>query len=251
MRGLQMNRCWMKYLILPVVFLWAATMRGQFEIDDINAALQPKILPTAVAQFQIKEYLTAHVTPPLQVPMNSQEWTSQAAQLRRHLLQDVIFHGWPKDWVDAAPKFEETGVIETGAGYRIRKLRYEILPGFDSVALLYEPEHINGKIPAILNLHGHVGPPGKAVEFKQKRCITYAKHGIMALSLEWFGFGELGQRGNEHWFSGDLDLVGANGVGAFYLEMRKGLDYLYDNPNVDRSRIGVRASREAVGKQSC
>ena len=30
-----------------------------------------------------------------------------------------------------------------------------------------------------------------------------------------------------------------NAAGLFYLAMRKGLDYLYDNPNVDRSRIAV------------
>jgi hypothetical protein len=95
------------------------------------------------------------------------------------LLQDIAFHGWPREWVEAEPKFEEVGVIETGAGYRIRKLRYEIVPGFESAALLYEPEHMSGKIPAILNVNGHVGPPGKAIEYKQKRCINFAKHGIL------------------------------------------------------------------------
>ena len=28
-------------------------------------------------------------------------------------------------------------------------------------------------------------------------------------------------------------------MGLFYLAMRKGLDYLYQHPNVDRARIGV------------
>jgi dienelactone hydrolase len=155
------------------------------------------------------------------------------------LLEDIAFHGWPREWVEAGPKFEEVGVIETGSGYKIRKLRYEIVPGFDSVALLYEPEHLSGKIPAILNLNGHVGPLGKAIEYKQKRCINYAKHGILALNLEWFWFGELDRKGNEHWFGAHLDLVGANELGLFILEMRKGLDYLYNHPNVDRNRIGV------------
>ena len=65
-------------------------------------------------------------------------------------MNDVVFHGWPKDWVESAPKFEDVGVIETGHGYRIHRLRYEIVPGFFSAALLYEPERINGKIPAKL-----------------------------------------------------------------------------------------------------
>jgi len=51
--------------------------------------------------------------------------------------------------------------------------------------------------------------------------------------------GELHAEGNDHWFAADLDLVGANGVGLFYLAMRRGLDYLWDNPHVDRKRIGM------------
>src|SRR5437667_12912845 len=30
-----------------------------------------------------------------------------------------------------------------------------------------------------------------------------------------------------------------NGVGLFYLAMRRGLDYLYEHHNTDRSRLGV------------
>src|SRR5438132_1780034 len=121
----------------------------------------------------------------------------------------------------------------------LRKLRYEVVPGFQSVAILYEPEKLEGKVPAILNVNGHVGPMGKAVEYKQKRCINFAKHGILALNLEWFAFGELRVEGNQHWYGAHLDLVGANGLGIFLLEMRRGLDYLYDHPSVDRDRIGV------------
>ena len=82
-------------------------------------------------------------------------------------------------------------------------------------------------MPAILNVNGHVGPEGKAVEYKQKRCINFAKSGILALNLEWIGYGELSASENKHSYAGHLDLVGANGVGLFYLAMRKGLDYLY------------------------
>ena len=171
--------------------------------------------------------------------MSSEHWTEEARRLRRHLLHDVVFHGWPEEWVNSPPKFEDLGAIETHHGYRLRKLRYEIVPGFQSVAILYEPERITAKAPAILNLNGHVGPQGKAVEYKQKRCINFAKHGILALNLEWFAFGELRQEGNEHWFGAHLELVGLNALGIFLLEMRRGLDYLYDHPSVDRNRIGV------------
>jgi dienelactone hydrolase len=227
------------HLVVVLMVSWAAVAWAQGEAEDIQTILKDEILPPAVAEFQIRQYLINATAPLPKVPATPQEWTSAAARLRHHLLDDVVYHGWPKEWVESAPKFEEAGVIETRDGYRIRKFRYEIVPGFESSALLYEPDHLNGKAPAILNLAGHDGPSGYAYEFKQKRCITYAKHGILALNLEWFGFGELDKKGNEHWDAAHLDLVGASGLGIFYLEMRRGLDYLYNHPSVDRNRIGV------------
>jgi len=121
----------------------------------------------------------------------------------------------------------------------MRKLRFEVFPGFQTTGILYEPETVRGRIPAILNPHGHAGAEGNAIEYKQKRCINQALQGIFSLSLEWLGSGELNQPENQHWYGAYLDLVGTNGVGAFYLTMRKGLDYLYQHAGVDRSRIGM------------
>jgi dienelactone hydrolase len=187
---------------------------------------------------QLRQYLMARA-PQLPRPVSAEAWTARAEQIREHLLNDVIFHGWPREWVDAPPRFEQTGVIETGKGYRILKLRYEVVPGFWSAALLYEPSELHGKVPAILNVNGHVGPQGKAVDWKQKRCINYALKGMLALNIEYVNMGELYRPGNDHGYLGHLDLVGTSGVGLFYLVMRKALDYLYENPHVDRSRIGM------------
>jgi len=226
-------------LCLPLLtFVFAGQASGQSEPDEIGQVLGEEILAPSVAVYQVKSYILSRVAPPPSAA-TAQQWTEQAKRLRQHLLQEVVFHGWPSEWVIAPPKFEDLGVIETGQGYRLRKLRYEIVPGFQSVAILYEPEKLQGKVPAILNVNGHVGAPGKAVEYKQKRCINFAKHGILALNVEWFFFGELRQEGNQHWYGAHLDLVGANGLGIFLLEMRRGLDYLYNHPNVDRNRLGV------------
>jgi len=211
---------------------------AQSNPDDLDTVLGEEILAPDAALLQIKSYILKRVAGP-RIPASSAQWSEEAQHLRQHLLQEVVFHGWPEEWVNSPPRFEDLGTIETHQGYRLRKLRYEIVPGFQSVAILYEPEKLPAKAPAILNLNGHVGPQGKAVEYKQKRCINFAKHGILALNLEWFAFGELRQEGNEHWYAAHLDLVGANGLGIFLLEMRRGLDYLYDHPSVDRDRIGV------------
>jgi len=211
---------------------------GQSDTQDIRAILGEDILAPGVAEYQLRSYILSHV-PALPKAISAGAWTAEAQRLRQHLLRDIVFRGWPDEWIQPVPRFEDLGVIQTGGGYRLRKLRYEIVPGFQSVALLYEPEKLTGKVPAILNVHGHVGPPGKAVEYKQKRCINFAKHGILALSLEWFSFGELRQEGNQHWYGAHLDLVGANALGIFLLEMRRGLDYLYNHPNADRRHLGV------------
>ncbi|HXI41083.1 MAG TPA: prolyl oligopeptidase family serine peptidase [Bryobacteraceae bacterium] len=210
---------------------------GQSDAEQLTPILAQPIQTPDVTAYQLRQYLMGRMAP-LPSAAGAAEWTAEAKRIRRHLLEDVVFHGWPAEWVNAPPKFEEAGEIE-GNGYRIRKFRYEIVPGFQSTALLYEPDHLAGKIPAILNVNGHVGPLGKAIEYKQKRCINYAKHGILALSLEWLAFGELMAPENDHAFAAHLDLVGMNGVGLFYLAMRRGLDYLYEHPNTDRSRLGV------------
>ena len=62
---------------------------------------------------------------------------------------------------------------------------------------------------------------------------------MLALNLEWLAFGELSHRENQHWNAAHLDLAGANGLGLFYLAMRKGIDYLATHPNTDPKRIGV------------
>jgi len=202
--------------LAPLVF-------AQADASGLAPLLREEILAPAVALNELREHIVARVAKP-PAASSAAEWTQTAGRLRRHLLDDVVFHGWPKAWIEAPPRFEETGVIEA-AGYRIRKLRYEIVPGFFGAALLYEPSsQAGGKRPAVLNVYGHVGRPGKSVEYEQKRRITLAQSGVLALSLEWLGFGELQNKGNSHWFAPHLDLVGANGVGLFYLAMRKGLD---------------------------
>jgi dienelactone hydrolase len=223
------------FCVVAAIFWHAPQASAQADAKLVAPLLQRRLQTESVVAEQLRHFMLARV-PPLSLPPDATQWTTETERLRARELE-VIYHGWPQSWIDAPPKFEEVGTLE-GRGYRIRKLRYEVVPGMYSVALLYEPEHFSGKLPAVLNVHGH-GPGGKAVEHKQKRCINQVRRGMLALSLEWFGFGELNSPENDHSFVGHLDLVGANGLGLFYIEMRRGLDYLYNDPRVDRSRIAV------------
>jgi dienelactone hydrolase len=216
------------------------TSAGGFAYTDLKRLrpiLEQPIQTPDVVIFQLQEYLLKRV-PALPTPTRAEEWSEEEGQLRKRVLNEIFFHGWPSEWVDASPKFESLGQIPSGKGYRIRKLRFEIVPGFQSTAILYEPENLAGKVPAILNFSGH-SPQGKAADYEQKRCINYALRGMLALHPEWIGYGELRLPGNSHWFQAHLNLAGASGVGLFYLEMRRCLDYLYEHPNVDQHRIGA------------
>ena len=224
-------------IVAIAAFAGASPLGAQTTSSSVQAVLEQAIQPTAVTAFELQRYLMKRI-PKLPPAPSGDAWKAEAKKLRKHMLEDIAFHGWPRAWVDAAPKFEEAGVIETGKGYRLRKLRYEIVPGFDSTAILYEPVNLRGRAPAILNVNGH-DPAGKAAEYKQKRCINFAKRGILALSLEWPGFGELSPPENGHDYGAHLDLVGANALGFFYLAMRRGLDYLAAVPQVDPARLGV------------
>ncbi len=204
--------------------------------ESVKPVLEEEIQPTAVTAFQVRHFLMKRIAK-LPSPTSAQEWTAEEARLREHFLKDIVFHGWPRQWIDSAPVFQPMGTLETDGSYRLRKFRYEIVPGFWSTALLYEPAYLRGKVPAILTVEGHF-PPGKAAEWVQKRCINFAKAGILTLNLEWFGYGELFGGQYSHDFGAHLDLVGAHVLGLFYLAMRRGLDYLAGLPEVDPNRLG-------------
>ncbi|MGO9256478.1 MAG: alpha/beta hydrolase family protein [Bryobacteraceae bacterium] len=224
-------------VLTPLLFC-AGLAQAQSRPNDLAPILDRPLETPDVVTYQLRQYLYQRL-PKLPAASSAEQWRSESERLRKHLLDDVVFHGWPREWVDAPPKFEDLGVIETGQGYRMRKLRFEIVPGFQSTAILYEPEHLSGKAPAVLNLNGHEYELGKAAEYKQKRCINQALHGMLALNLEWLSCGELNFPENRHQFGGHVDLAGANVAGLFYLAMRRGLDYLDGHPNVDRSRLAV------------
>jgi hypothetical protein len=227
---------------VPAVLLSILIAVGEFTHaqairEAVTPLLEKEVQPKAVTAYQLQRYLMKNIPKPL-VPASTERWNLEVKNLRKHILEEVVFHGWPQEWIDSSPRFEQTEVIETSHGYRLRKYRYEIVPGFASTAILYEPEPLNGKVPAILNLTGHE-PLGNLTEYEQKRCINFAKRGILALSLGWPGLGELGQPENNHDFAGQLDLVGSNSLGLFYLMIRRGLDFMGTLPNSDPTRIGV------------
>ena len=170
-------------------------------------------------------------------PKTRQLWYRQAPSTRKRALLDVYLRGHPRALGKGRPRIKWRGAIETGKGYRVRKLLYEGFPGMWIPALLYEPDDLRGRVPAVLNPNGHhIG--GKAMGYKQARCINLAKRGMLALSTEFIGMGELSMNVN-HGRIAHLDLCGVAGVAVFYLAMKRGLDVLLSHPHCDHSRVAM------------
>jgi len=173
--------------------------------------------------------------PRLQQPASVARWSRTSTSVRARVLES-FFRGHPPGLLRADPRVQWGKAIPAD-GYRVRKLRYEGYPGLWVPALLYEPDDLRGLVPAILNPNGHHAG-GKAMDYKQARCINLARRGMLALNTEFIGMGELRGDG-DHNRIGLLDLCGVAGVGVFYLAMKRGLDILLRHPHADAERLAM------------
>ncbi|MDX1946739.1 MAG: DUF1080 domain-containing protein [Pirellulaceae bacterium] len=210
--------------------------------EQLGEILKTPILTEGTPQKEVEAYCEARVVrlPAADAPerKSAAAWKAYADKVRQDALDQVVFRGEAAKWRDANCKAEWQETIDGGEGYRIKKLRYEAIPGLWIPALLYEPTKLDAKAAVFLNVNGHDGK-GKAAGYKQIRCINLAKRGVIALNLEWMGMGQLRSPGFSHGKINQLDLCGTSGVATHFLAMSRGLDILLAHPNADATRVGV------------
>jgi hypothetical protein len=204
---------------------------------DLKAILAHKILAPNQPLTEVSKYVEERLPKMPQVTTVA-EWEKYANRIRAEVLERTVYRGAGAAWRDAKTRVEWLGTIKGGAGYQIKKLRYEALPGLWIPALLYEPLALNGKVPVILNVNGH-DRNGKAATYKQIRCINQAKRGMIALNVEWLGMGQLNTTNFAHGRMNQIDLCGTCGLAPFYLSMKRGLDVLLGHANADPKRVAV------------
>jgi hypothetical protein len=224
-------------LLFGLLLLSFAVPCAAADRADLQALLDREIIGPRQALVDVQDYVDAKVPRMLEVK-SLDDWESRAKRLRGAVLQRVVFRGEAAVWRDAKCRVEWLETILDTPGYRIKKLRYEALPGLWIPALLYEPEKLSGKVPGILNVNGH-DANGKAAKYKQIRCINQAKRGMLALNVEWLGMGQLRSDGFHHGRMNQLDLCGTSGIAPFYLAMKRGLDILLALDNADPERVAV------------
>ncbi len=222
---------------LPLLILMQANSAWSQETEAIEKALQHRLIDVDHAWNEVQDFTESRVLPMPEVT-TVEAWEKYIEGRRQAALKEVVFRGEAANWRDAKKKVEWLETIDGGPGYKIRKLRYEAIPGLWIPAVLYEPDNIEGKVPVVMNVNGHDGD-GKVADYKQIRCINQAKRGMLALNVEWLGMGQLRTPGFNHYKSNQIDLCGTSGVALHYLYMTRGLDILLEHPHADPNRVAV------------
>src|SRR6202046_2913913 len=116
-------------------------------LANLPVAAQPLSLEDAMARpilaanqplVEVQVYTASHVKS-MPLVNTAQQWTQMKEQLRQRLLNEVVLRGEGRKWAEAKTRVEWLDVLP-GKGYRIKRLRYEVVPGLWIPALLYEPE---------------------------------------------------------------------------------------------------------------
>lgn len=225
--------CW-----LPAWIALAAVPQAWPQQLGLHEILARSVLRPNQPGIEAQVFASSRV-PQVQIPSSAKEWEQIASETRRRVLDEVIFRGEARKWRDARTRVEWLDSMLGGPGYRIRKLRYEAIPGLWIPALLYEPDVLEGTTPVVINVNGHDREHGKAAEQKQIRCINQARRGLLALNLEWMGMGQLDTPGFSHYKMNQLDLLGTAGIAIHYLALSRAIDLMLEHPSADRERVAV------------
>ena len=127
--------------LLTLAIAGVGLLAAQTEANHLENVLKEEVLPPDVALFQLRQYILDRVR---DVPALSTaaQWTAESKHIRDQIMTNVVYHGWPKEWVDAEPKFEDLGETP-GNGYVILR-RDGSLSAF-------------GDAPNLGNAYGRVG----------------------------------------------------------------------------------------------
>ncbi|MCP3692918.1 MAG: hypothetical protein GY917_12035, partial [Planctomycetaceae bacterium] len=93
-----------------------------YPAETLESVLQQPVLKPGQAFQQHVDYVRGRV-PALQLPSAAGQWQRQQQELRKQVLQQVIFRGVPSSWQQKNPTVVWLERIKTDQGYSLRKLR--------------------------------------------------------------------------------------------------------------------------------
>lgn len=164
-------------------------------------------------------------------PASKEAWLARREQVRNRILVSSGLYPLPEK-TPLRPRVY--GKIERD-GYTIEKVVLETMPGFYLSGNLYRPTRVQGRVPAILNPHGH-WKEGRAAADIQARCIGQARMGAVAFLYDMVGYVDSKEFG--HTFMDDeLASLGMNLTGLQLWNSIRALDWVQSLPDVDPAKI--------------
>ncbi len=170
-------------------------------------------------------------------------WEKRATDLRVHILASTgLLPAPPRP--PLAPHIVEK--IDQGT-YTIEKVYFESFPGLYVTGNLFRPKNVSGKVPGILNAHGHNswGRLESNETFGHAlRAVSFAKLGMVSFAYDMIGFGD--SRAMPHELPHDkaiggplADIWGLSMMGLQLANTQRALDFLLSLPEVDAERVGM------------
>ncbi len=89
------NSCGMRLLILNLL-VSIRFVQAQSTSKQLSAILDSRLQSPEVVTFQLREYLMDRGAK-LPTPTSAEQWTATAQRLRKHLVEDIVFRGWPQE----------------------------------------------------------------------------------------------------------------------------------------------------------
>ncbi len=123
---------------------------------------------------------------------NKNEWKERAEKIRNQIRKGAELDKIPQSEWNYPIKITH-GKKYQMMGYTIENIGLELKPGYFVYGNIYVPDSITGKVPVVLNPHGHwfVGADyGRFRPDMQYRCSAFAKMGAIAICWDMYGTGE-------------------------------------------------------------
>jgi cephalosporin-C deacetylase-like acetyl esterase len=164
-------------------------------------------------------------------------WERRADYLREHMR---VVLGLDDTGADC-PLDAHVTVCGEGEGYVVERVRFQSRPGFLCTGNLYRPPNPVGRVPAILNPHGHWergrledGPRGSI----RARCIAFARMGMAAFAYDMVGYNDSLQVSHHRYASLRASLWGLGSMALQTQNSLRAVDLMSSLPYVDPGRIG-------------
>ena len=172
-------------------------------------------------------------------PATTDEWDARKPLVRQDIMEVLGIHGLEKTPLNA----RVVDIIDR-PDFTIEKLIWEGRPGFYTLANLWKPKGVEGKLPVLFWIPGHSATGKAAYGWPQN---IFVRKGIMVLAIDWVGYSERSPQNHDK--NAVCWTVGTSTRGIEIWDDIRAVDYLLSRDDVDPDRLAI-AGRSGGGSQT-